>query len=116
MSGRLYCGFIQPTKFFHRAASGSFLEQRSNHIAFEKTKTTAYDKIVSKQRSDYLVLDYKAFKKKLKSFEEFKSSPEIKKLYKNNKETLKRVYEDDCTCKYNRYKNEQYGGNPGTMI
>jgi hypothetical protein len=116
MTGRLYCGFIQPTKFFHRAASVSLLEHKSNHFTFEKTITTANKNIVSMQRSDYKVLDYEVFKKKLKSFEEFKSSPEIIKLYKNNEETLKRVYEDDCTCKYNRYKNEQYGGNPGTMI
>ena len=73
--------------------------------------------IANKNIASIQELSFEEFKeKKVRTFDEFKNSTEIKKLYSNNEETIKRVYEDYCISKYNRYKISQYGGNPGTMI
>ena len=112
MSGRLYCGFFHPTRLSHYATSYPLTNRGSHCVALTKANAIANKNIASMQK-----LSFEEFKeKKLRTFEEFKNSPEIKKLYKDNEETIKRVYEDYCICKYNRYKISQYGGNPGTMI
>jgi hypothetical protein len=62
-------------------------------------------------------LNFEQFKKiKVKSFEEFKESPRIKKFFDNDIEKIAQAYEDYCIFKFNDYKRTSEGGNPATMI
>ena len=56
------------------------------------------------------------FKKKIKSFEEFKESSAVKIVCENNKEKISKAYEEYCLCQYNRYKDSLYGGNSSKMV
>ena len=109
---RINCGFLQPTRFLSSAAAANILSSSSHYPATVKTY-----RVVKGNFRLMKQLSFEEFKKKnVKSFEEFKKSPEIIELFENNTEKVKRAYDDYCICKYNRFKIEQHGGNPSTML
>lgn len=63
-------------------------------------------------------LNFNQFKEaQVKSLEEFKKSPAIKQLFKcTEEEKISQAYKDYCQCKYNRYSQSVYGGNPAKMV
>ena len=62
-------------------------------------------------------LSFEQFKKtKVKSFEVFKQSPRVQFLFGNDIEKVSKAYEDDCVCKYNRFRLVEHGGNPATIL
>lgn len=61
--------------------------------------------------------NFEQFKQtQVKSFEKFKQSPAVKELFDDDTEKAWRAYNDYCVCKFNRYVQSIYGGNPATLL
>lgn len=107
MSVKLFLGFMHPTTRCLRYAAAANIHSSSylkSHL------------IATNQFSSMGKLDFEEFKKtKVKSFKDFKISPAIDDLYKNDPQKLAKAYEAYCRCQYTHYCVEQHEGNPGTM-
>lgn len=83
------------------------------HSVAQKADSTAQKNFESMKNK----FDFEQFKQtQVKSFEKFKESPSIKKICGNDLEKILRAYEEYCVCKFNRYVQSEYGGNPATMV
>jgi len=62
-------------------------------------------------------LSFEQFQRlRVKSLEEFKKSPAIQQICGDDITKVSQAYNDYCKCKYTRYLQSIYGGNPATMI
>ncbi|MBP7074569.1 MAG: hypothetical protein KBA81_04200 [Rhabdochlamydiaceae bacterium] len=82
------------------------------------TTTRKVEALVSQNNNMiYTNIDPKLAKRLgLKSYETFKESAAIKKLFGNEEEKVYKAYQDYCLVKINRMKQSEYGGNPANIV
>ncbi len=115
MSGRIFLGLLQKRSYIRPNFGPNLWGQFStrSYSTAQKAGLTAQESFGSMKSK----LNFEQFKHShVKDFEIFKDSPSIKRLFGDDMEEISKAYEDYCLCKYNRYVQTIFGGNPATMI
>jgi hypothetical protein len=89
------------------------------HMSSEAPAATRRLQIVARKEFSGMNkdLEFKRFKRKeMISFEEYKASPEINKLFGGDVDQIARAYDDYCSCRFTRWRQSKQGGNPARMV